>query len=546
MTSTSHGWRRVAPPVGDSAGVRWRELPGRPDEVSTPPRWWALTGPAVLAIVGVLFYLDGRRKLPALLGAAALVLLVTGLTSVRFRVVAVRVQRAVASAVGPVLAWVLLLPVYVLVLVPASLLLRVAGIRPLERGTGRGSPSLWLSAVRPPRDTGRRMFSDQRAWRPERTGRTSLAGTVRTVGFTVVAVLAIEGMIIGGARLLSSRSEPVPELAGTGSVGPGESPALRDLPWVGDVLQETSEVAQGIVYAPFVGSTLRDHEGVYVNVEDRVRQSYQPSVVAGEKPLEIWFFGGSTMFGFDAQRDLHTIPSEFARLAEQAGIPVRVRNYGSPGYVNFQETVLLGLLTSAGQRPDLAVFYDGVNDQSLQLLNAVGGINALGDPADLGTSQQRNALFGSGAVPGGSPEPPAAFTSDLQRPYSADDVVQAVNSVYAQGMDVASAMGERHGFDAMWFWQPTLFTKQPLHPGEQLLMSRLGLDQFRFDSMAAMSDQITQNLPDNVVDISDALDATSGPVIADNVHINEEGARAVADAMFEAARPKLERLMQAG
>ena len=67
------------------------------------------------------------------------------------------------------------------------------------------------------------------------------------------------------------------------------------------------------------------------------------------------------MFGL-YQRDEHTIPSEFARLAEADGIPLRVVNYGSLAYVNWQEVLLLEQLVTGGSEPDLAVFYDGFNE----------------------------------------------------------------------------------------------------------------------------------------------------------------------------------------
>ncbi len=55
--------------------------------------------------------------------------------------------------------------------------------------------------------------------------------------------------------------------------------------------------------------------------------------------MSVWFFGASALFG-DGQRDDHTIPSEFARLAEADGIPVEVRNYGRPGIAMWQELEL--------------------------------------------------------------------------------------------------------------------------------------------------------------------------------------------------------------
>ena len=68
------------------------------------------------------------------------------------------------------------------------------------------------------------------------------------------------------------------------------------------------------------------------------------------------------MFGW-FQRDEHTIPSEFARLAEADGIPVRVVNYA---HARLRElagvAAAAGSSSAGGQRPDLAVFYDGANE----------------------------------------------------------------------------------------------------------------------------------------------------------------------------------------
>ena len=95
-----------------------------------------------------------------------------------------------------------------------------------------------------------------------------------------------------------------------------------------------------------------------------MRTSYQSQ--APGKKLSVWFFGGSALFG-DGQRDDHTIPSEFARLAEADGIPVEVRNYGRPGVAMWQELQLFEQTVAAGQKPDLVVFYDGFNDLAWQM-----------------------------------------------------------------------------------------------------------------------------------------------------------------------------------
>lgn len=80
--------------------------------------------------------------------------------------------------------------------------------------------------------------------------------------------------------------------------------------------------------------------------------------------LDIYFFGGSTMFGFNVM-DNETIPSQFVELYKQrypGGKSIRVRNFGIPTYYSYQELMLLSDLIYKGHKPDVAVFLDGIND----------------------------------------------------------------------------------------------------------------------------------------------------------------------------------------
>jgi hypothetical protein len=387
------------------------------------------------------------------------------------------------------------------------------------------------------------MYGDERAWRPASPAPDRLGLVVRTV----VAVLLVEGLVLGGAELLDRRSTPEPKLSGAGSIDPGRSPALEGEPWMDEFLAEQGEVTRGLVYAPFTGSAIRDYQGQHINVSGRVRRSYEPTYPAGSEPIDVWFFGGSTMFGFDAQRDLHTIPSEVVRLAEAEGIPIRARNYGSAGFVGYQEAILLALVTGGGEAPDLAVFYDGVNDVSLQLLNAVGGLNPLGEPGELGAHQHRGAMVDAGVIPGGSPEPPGPLRPPpAERPYTADEISDAVIHTYAEGMELARDVATRRGFRTVHFWQPSIYSKQPLDPGESGRFGVVGIDDFSYEVVSRLHRKIVDELPAGVIDLGDALDDVQGPVLADSVHINERGAAAVAAAMFEHLRPLLEEVRRRG
>jgi lysophospholipase L1-like esterase len=80
--------------------------------------------------------------------------------------------------------------------------------------------------------------------------------------------------------------------------------------------------------------------------------------------VDIFFFGGSTTFGFNVA-DNETIPSQFLELYKSKypkGRSVRVFNFGTPTYYSYQELMLFTKLLFEGNRPDMVIFIDGVND----------------------------------------------------------------------------------------------------------------------------------------------------------------------------------------
>ena len=104
-------------------------------------------------------------------------------------------------------------------------------------------------------------------------------------------------------------------------------------------------------YMHMTGATRRTHPEAYFNP-------------AEDDTLDIYFFGGSTMFGFNVL-DRETIPSQFVELYKQRfpkGKSLRVYNYGTPTYYSYQELILFSSLTYNGHKPDRVVFLDGIND----------------------------------------------------------------------------------------------------------------------------------------------------------------------------------------
>lgn len=66
----------------------------------------------------------------------------------------------------------------------------------------------------------------------------------------------------------------------------------------------------------------------------------RPSLEVDEPELVVWFFGGSTMFGF-GQRDEHTIPSEIVRSPAADGHRIEAVNVGTPTWAIWQEAAEL-------------------------------------------------------------------------------------------------------------------------------------------------------------------------------------------------------------
>lgn len=78
--------------------------------------------------------------------------------------------------------------------------------------------------------------------------------------------------------------------------------------------------------------------------------------------LVIFFFGGSTSFGYGVQ-DSETVASHLQEILNQRmGIPVKVYNFGRGAYFSTQERILFEKLLLDGYIPNVVIFLDGLNE----------------------------------------------------------------------------------------------------------------------------------------------------------------------------------------
>ncbi len=116
---------------------------------------------------------------------------------------------------------------------------------------------------------------------------------------------------------------------------------------------------------PWGGLTMRPLTGQYLNIDrDGYRITPPPDpAYAGKRPLRIWGFGGSTLFG-QALPDEYTLAAQL-QVELQSRLPerqVQVLNFGVPWYFSSQEVVLFMEHLRRLPAPDIAFFLDGLND----------------------------------------------------------------------------------------------------------------------------------------------------------------------------------------
>ena len=180
----------------------------------------------------------------------------------------------------------------------------------------------------------------------------------------VVINLAVAGydLSVGRLQLFQSASRstnPVSERYGNerlALVYPGKTQQQIQV-----LLAETW--SRPYVYEPFTQFREGLYRGQYVNVEHGFRRSAnQAAWPPDPRRFNVFVFGGSTTFGYGVA-DSETVASHLQdEIRARTGLPVAIYNFGRGFYYSTQERVLFEQLVSSGQRPQLTIFIDGLNE----------------------------------------------------------------------------------------------------------------------------------------------------------------------------------------
>lgn len=511
-----------------------------------PRRSTAWVGVVVGLVVVAALVARGHDVLALVLVVVVAVTTVARAASPSAERVAVRVLAAIAAAVAAVLSLLLLGVLALVVLFPVWLVARLLRWDALDAAGTNGG---WLRR----RTTAWTAHPD----RPFGDDRLRMSGRSRAHAASVVLVpLALAFLVLvplrqPAERLLGSwlpggdappavtvGEAPVDDSVTAVAAPEGDPPdgslrdirmAHQDVEWARDYYEELFPL--DYAYDGFLTLRMADTEGRYVNVVDRARRSYEPA--DSPEALDVWFLGSSALYGL-GQRDDHTIPSEVVRLAEEAGLAVRAHNFGVPSYRGWQDALLLAQLLGEREAPDLIVTYEGYNDVNAYL--------PPGSPTQVQpqfADAIRDALLAQGAVFGG-----ATHTAQDPIPRTASWSPQNVGDVFGRSAALQRDLAAARDIPIAQYLQPSLWTRDL--PVDDATLANIGADRSYHRSYGDLWDLARAEMAvDGVVDLGDALDHVDSVVYGDDVHTNEAGARAVAEAMFSDLRPTLEQLAAA-
>ena len=307
---------------------------------------------------------------------------------------------------------------------------------------------------------------------------------------------------------------------------------------------------------------------------DGLRATWQPpsSVSSGvhdPEPVEILMLGGSSLWGFGA-RDDQTIPSVLARELFRRKQNVRIRNLAEIGYVSTQEVVALVREIQSGHRPDLVIFYDGVNDTTSALLEREAGLttneinrrrefNLLQSPARLAGAFLGKVVQDSGSY---------RFAQAVSRRFTRGDnrigqpvpdsasarlAIEVVRR-YEANVEIVERLGREYAFRALFYWQPVVFTKRKPASFEREEATRYAWAEPMFRDVLRLVHASSQLGSDPVFhDLSGVFDDSDDLAFIDYCHTTESAnariAKAIADdvtRLLHSSRREARRPEEAG
>lgn len=380
--------------------------------------------------------------------------------------------------------------------------------------------------------------------RVERSRVCPLPGFFAVLGYAVFALIAfaaLSELTCWAGWSAYRRARPVfPELRQASPVYDGQA-------WAGEFWrEERMRHLSRKAYAPFKLWATTDWHSKYINNDESAgsvwRRTVNPlsSDCSEKRKINVWAFGGSTLYGTGVP-DMATIPSYLSRGLNLAGSPCTiVTNGGVEGYVSNQELLQLMERLKGGERPDIVVFYDGVNDAS------AAGASPGAPSAHFYFGTIKNRIEGS--LSGRLDFVQESYTMRVfraihsflrrKRPVALpveQERAKATASLdnYEANLRLARALSKTLNFELYCFWQPSLYYgHKPLVPFEKNVFEvNKSEENARWSSVIAKVYEEAERRAaqgGDFVFLGGLFDSIAEPVYLDEAHLGPRGNELVA------------------
>jgi hypothetical protein len=319
---------------------------------------------------------------------------------------------------------------------------------------------------------------------------------------------------------------------------------------VSELLRETW--SRPLVSKSIVGFGEGPYHGKFVNVTDAgfrpgTNQGPWPPVRDG-KSVVVFLFGGSTTFGYGVT-DAQALGSQLQPLLTQKlGRPVVVYNFGQSKYGSTQERLLFEKLLLEGQKPDIAIFVDGLNDfqftwgdEELNWTSYVGG----------GTSPAAGVpTWGSWLRDGIEMLPMARLAKGVRSKmdhkhsfsdvnpnhhYDDEEALRKVIDRYYLNVQMIEADSKALGIQTLFVWQPvpTYAFDLKYHP-----FTQNGFGDFAYTKRGypLMADAVAKKRPDDFLWCADMQKDLHEPLYVDAVHYSPKMTGMVAGCIADGVK----------
>ncbi|MBI5912310.1 MAG: SGNH/GDSL hydrolase family protein [Betaproteobacteria bacterium] len=360
-------------------------------------------------------------------------------------------------------------------------------------------------------------------------------------------VVTITLAMLAGLEIAARLVKQVRDIMYPSNVASPENAILHKQIW--GKQHQIDAAGESAMHVTYVEFREKPYASTTLNIDSEGRR-WVPGSCEKNDAFTVFTFGGSTMYGAGVP-DQYTIPAYFAELLNREGRCIKVVNYGSGWWQSSQSLIQLIEVLKKGIRPQLVIFYDGINEVNAVAYGGTpGGIDpeaeaALKRALDSDNRSVWNSIAQHSLIV-------RALTRRLfpghqktaHNEYSVPEAdrlgyASALVNVYATNVRTVDALAREYGFAAYFFLQPcpmiarknnsvleeAVFRERAKNRKWEADFFRLSYSIFRRNPYLASNAKYH--------DISGIFDGMTAELFQDSEHLLPEGNRIVAERIAQ-------------